>query len=91
MFKRILFVVLALLLLAIVGIFLFAKDFTVQVSEETAQKAIDAQIAKGPIKNLGLEITLKRAKIDFRDDNTTAIITESVSYTHLTLPTTPYV
>ena len=76
MFKRILFVVLALLLLAIVGIFLFAKDFTVQVSEETAQKAIDAQIAKGPIKNLGLEITLKRAKIDFRDDNTTAIITE---------------
>lgn len=76
MIKKILLGVFALIGLAIAGIFLFAKDFTIQVSEETAQKAIDAQIAKGPIKNLGLEITLKQAKIDFRDDNTTAITTE---------------
>ena len=76
MFKKILFVILALLLVAIAGVFLFAKDFTIQVTEATAQKAIDAQIAKGPIKSLGLEITLKQAKIDFRDDNTTSITTE---------------
>jgi len=57
-------------------IFLFAKDFTIQVSEETAQNAIDAQIKTGPIKTLALEITLKQAKIDFRDDNTTAISAE---------------
>ena len=76
MFKKILFVILALLLVAIAGVFLFVKDFTIQVTEATAQKAIDAQIAKGPIKSLGLEITLKQAKIDFRDDNTTSITTE---------------
>jgi len=76
MFKRILFGALALLLLAIAGVFLFAKDFTFQVSEETAQEAINAQIAKGPIKYFGLEIALKQAKIDFKDDNTTAITAE---------------
>jgi len=76
MFKKIIFGVLALLLLAIASVFIFAKDFSVQVSEETAQKAIDAQIKKGPIKTLGLEVSLKQAKIDFRDDNTTAISAE---------------
>jgi len=73
MFKKILFGIIALFLLMIAGVFLFAKDFTVKIPEAKAQEALNEQIARGPIKHLGVEITLQQAKVDFKDDNTTSI------------------
>ena len=73
MFKKILFGLAALLALAIAGVFLFAKDFTIQISEATVQDAINAQVARGRVKHLGVEITPEAAIIDFRADNTAAI------------------
>ena len=73
MFKKILIGLTALFLLLIAGVFLFAKDFEVQISETAVQEAIDAQVARGSIKHLGVEIIPEAATIDFRDDNTAAI------------------
>ena len=73
MFKKILFGLAVLLALLIAGVFLFAKDFTIQLSEATVQQAINAQVARGPIKHFGVEIFPEDAKIDFRDDNTAVI------------------
>ncbi len=73
MFKKILLGLALLLVILISGVFLFAKDFTIQISEATVQDAINAQVARGPIKHLGVEINPEKASIDFRDDNTAAI------------------
>ena len=73
MFKKILFGLAALLAVLIAAVFLFAKDFTIQISETTVQEAIDAQVARDAVKYLGVEISPEEATIDFRDDNTAAI------------------
>lgn len=69
MFKKIIFGILICLGLCAAGIFLFGKDFEIKVTEEMAQEAINAQIEAGPMRSLGLEITLEKAQVDFRADN----------------------
>ena len=70
MLKKIILGLVLFLGLCAVGILLFAKDFEVKVSEEMAQEAINAQIKEGPMHSLGMEITLREAKIDFLANNT---------------------
>ena len=86
MLKKILLGLLAVLVLCGIGIVLFAKDFEVKISEQTAQEAINAQIEAGPVKKLGVKIELKKAEIDFRSDNTMKISadfgTETLGYRH---------
>ena len=86
MLKKILIGILFILALCAIGIVLFAKDFEVKISEETAQDAINAQIKAGPVKKLGVKIELKTAEVDFRPDNTMKISaefgTETLGYSH---------
>lgn len=86
MLKKILLGILFVLVLCAIGIVLFAKDFEVKISEETAQDAINAQIKAGPVKKLGVKIELKNAEVDFRADNTMKIsadfATETLGYRH---------
>lgn len=62
-----------LLALGIAGIFLFAKDIDVLISEEQVQAAIDNRIAQGAVKSRGISLTLKSASVDFRSNNTAEI------------------
>ena len=62
MLKKVLIGILFILALCAIGIVLFAKDFEVKISEETAQDAINAQIKAGPVKKLGVKIELKMLK-----------------------------
>ena len=84
--KKILLGLLAVLVLCGIGIVLFAKDFEVKISEQTAQEAINAQIKAGPVNKLGVKIELKKAEVDFRPDNTMKISadfgTEALGYSH---------
>ena len=86
MLKKILLGLLAVLVLCGIGIVLFAKDFEVKISEQTAQEAINAQIKAGPVNKLGVKIELKKAEVDFRPDNTMKISadfgTEALGYSH---------
>ena len=86
MLKKVLIGILFILALCAIGIVLFAKDFEVKISEETAQDAINAQIKAGPVKKLGVKIELKTAEVDFRPDNTMKISaefgTETLGYGH---------
>ena len=86
MFKKVLLGILFVLALCAIGIVLFAKDFEVNISEETAQDAINAQVKAGAVKKLGVKIELKTAEVDFRPDNTMKISaefgTETLGYSH---------
>ena len=86
MLKKSLLGILFVLVLCAIGIVLFAKDFEVKISEETAQDAINAQIKAGPVKKLDVKIELKNAEVDFRADNTMKIsadfATETLGYRH---------
>lgn len=86
MLKKIILGVLVFLGLCVVGILLFAKDFEIKISEEMAQDAINAQIEAGPIGSFGVEVTLKKAKVDFLADNTMKISADmktiTLGYTH---------
>jgi hypothetical protein len=70
MFKKLILGLVLFLGLCALGIILFAKDFEVKITEEMAQQAIDAQIQAGPLRSLGIEVTLKSAKVNFLADNT---------------------
>lgn len=76
MIKKTGIALLMLLAFGIVGIFLFAKDIEVSITEEQVQTAIDAKIAQGPIQSRGISLTLKSASVDFKNNNTAEIITD---------------
>ena len=86
MLKKIILGILVFLGLCVVGILLFAKDFEIKISEEMAQDVINAQIEAGPMRSLGMEITLKKAEVDFLADNTMKISadmeTNALGYKH---------
>ena len=69
-FKRVLLGLFAILALGLLATFLFAKDFSVEVSETQAQTLFDKEIASGPFQKYGIKLSVNEAKIDFRDDNT---------------------
>jgi len=73
MFKKISIFAAIVFGLLILGIFLFAKDFNVTLTEDEVQHAIDERIMVGPIRSLGIDITLKSASLDFRSNDTAAI------------------
>ncbi len=76
MLKKLILGILAALLVACAYIFFFSKDFTVNISEEQAQAALDAQLAKGPVGRFGVELNVTRAIIDFRENDTALISTD---------------
>lgn len=84
--KKVILGILLILALCAIGIVLFAKDFEVKISEEMAQKVIDAQIEAGAIQRLGVKIKLETAKVDFRANNTMNIAadleTDAFGYRH---------
>lgn len=70
MLRKIILVAIALLLAGMAWLFFFAEDFTVKVTEQMAQDAINAQ---GPVKRLGVEVELNSAVIKFQSDNTMSL------------------
>ena len=84
MIKKILLSILGFLALCVIGILVFAKDFEVKITEETAQEAVNAQLGGPPLNRLGVEIDVQSATLDFRSDNTmkfdTEFTTEALGY-----------
>lgn len=76
MIKKIALSLLLLVALAIVAVFLFAKDVDILISEEQVQTAIDKKIAQGPVKSRGIFISLNSASVDFKSNNTAEIIVD---------------
>lgn len=76
MIKKLGFIALMLLGLLILGVFLFAKDVDITLSENQVQAAIDKQINADPIRSRGIELTLNSAAIDFKANNTAAIVVD---------------
>ena len=56
--------------------FFFGKDFDVRISEASAQKMIDDNMISAPISSLGVNLDVKSATIDFKANNTAAVIVE---------------
>ena len=73
MLKKILIALAAILAIAMAGIYIFADDFDLTLSEAQVQSAIDQKLAQGDIKHLGMTISPKAAQIDFKADNTAQI------------------
>ena len=73
MFKKISIAALILFGLAVLGVFLFAKDIDVVLTESTVQAEIDKKIDAGPIRSRGIELTLNSAIIDFKANDTAEI------------------
>ena len=69
-FKRVLLGLFAILALSLLATFLFAKDFSVEISETQAQTLFDKEISSGPFQKYGVKLSVNEATIDFRDDNT---------------------
>lgn len=73
MLKKIWIATLILFGLAALGVFLFAKDIEVVLTESTVQAAVDKKIDAGPIRSRGIELTLNSAIIDFKANDTAEI------------------
>ena len=73
MFKKIGLLVLIVLGLTILGVFLFAKDVDVKLTEDQVNAAINQKIINGPIRSRGVELTVKSATVDFKANNTAAL------------------
>ena len=67
--KKILSALGLLLLACIAGVFLFANDIDVHLTEAQVQEAIDRKIAEGPVEHFGITLTPEKAKIDFDANN----------------------
>jgi len=76
MLKKIGLALLMLTAMGVIGIFLFAKDIDVLISEEQVQAAINQKIAQGPIKSRGISLTLKSASVNFKNNDTAEIIAD---------------
>ena len=70
MLKKILIALAALVALAMAGIYIFADDFELTLSEAQVQTAIDRKLAQGDIKHLGVTLAPNAAQIDFKANNT---------------------
>ena len=70
MLKKIILGLVVFLGLCALGILLFAKDFEIKITEAMAQDAINAQIEDRPLRSLGVEVTLRKAEVNFLADNT---------------------
>jgi len=73
MLKKILIALAALVALAMAGIYIFADDFELTLSEAQVQTAIDRKLAQGDIKHLGVSLAPNAAQIDFKANNTAQI------------------
>lgn len=76
MLKKTGLALLMLTALGIIGIFFFAKDIDVLISEEQVQAVIDQKIAQGPTRSRGVSLTLKSASVDFKSNDTAEIIAD---------------
>lgn len=73
MLKKILIALAVIIAIIMAGIYIFAEDFDLTLSEVQAQNAINAKLADGDIKHLGVTLEPNAAQIDFRANNTAQI------------------
>lgn len=73
MLKKLLITSLIFFGLTVLGVFLFANDIDVVLTESSVQTAIDAKIDAGPIRSRGIELILNSAVIDFKANDTAEI------------------
>ncbi|NNC37865.1 MAG: hypothetical protein EX271_03010 [Acidimicrobiales bacterium] len=71
--KKILIGVGLLFAVACTFVLLFVEDVDVTISESTVQQSVNAQIEKGSVRSLGINLTLNSAIVDFKANNTAAI------------------
>jgi len=74
--KKIGFIAAFLAIVSFLGVIFFAKDFDVEITEQTVQQAIKAKIADGPIESRGVSLTLNNATVDFQSNNTASIVVD---------------
>lgn len=71
--KKIIVVVTAIFIAALVYVLMFVKDVDVEISEIMVQEAVAEQISDGPIRSRGVTLIIKSAEIDFKANNTASV------------------
>jgi len=75
MLKKIAAAIIAITLLLMGAVFLFAKDIDIAVSETEAQTAIDAYLSSNAPESLGVRLSPENVSIDFKANNTAQVET----------------
>lgn len=73
MFKKLAIAIIGMTLLLMAGVFLFAKDIEVTISESEAQAAIDEFLQTQKPENFGISVLPKYISIDFKDGDVAKI------------------
>lgn len=76
MLKKFALAIVAIILLLMVAVFLFAKDIEISVNEIEAQSAIDNFLTLNNSQSLGVKVSPKYILIDFKADNIAQIKSE---------------
>lgn len=77
MIKKISLGLLAIILTLMVGVFLFAKDIEISVSEKEAQSKIDEYLKSSDQVHTQIRISPKFIILDFKDNNSAEVTTDS--------------
>jgi len=73
MFKKFVAAIIVITLILMGGVFIFAKDYDITLSEIEAQTAIDEYLAANRPESFGVNFTPKNISIDFQANNTAQV------------------